>query len=303
MHKKNNMNLNKNIRWRTVPNTNGFYQVSELGQLRMIKKELSTYNIHNITGNIFSIIPFTVKDKNYGDMKLKIPHYQIDTISGKITIAASTLVFSAFHGIMNLDHHEIFHLDGNELNNSVDNLILCEKDSKKRMVKMYYDEKSEMIQLPNNTMKNFQVISVYNLEGYKQDIYINRKICSRILNIPIHIIVSVMEGNKMLAYEGKIFKQGDGPYVIDTSLILDNKIILTNSSSMLNRRLVLQYDANGNLKKVYNNYHEASVQNNFSIQAIKDAIQKKSILNRCIWILEEKETIDSYYKNMELVSA
>jgi hypothetical protein len=57
------------------------------------------------------------------------------------------------------------------------------------------------------------------------------------------------------------------------------------------------------LKKVYNNYHEASVQNNFSIQAIKDAIQKKSVLNRCIWILEEKETIDSYYKNMELVSA
>jgi hypothetical protein len=297
------VNLNKNLRWRTIPNTNGFYQVSEFGQLRMIDKELCTFNIQNITGNIFKVIPYILKEKNYGDIRIKVPYLHLYTVDGKVTYPVSSIVISAFHGIVDLDHNEIYHLDGNELNNSIDNLILCERDSKSRMIKMYYDDKSECIHLPHNTMKNFHIISEYNLEGFKQNVYVNRKICSRILNIPEHFILSVMQGSKMLEYDGKIFKQGDGPYIINTSMIKERKMVISNSSSLLNRRLVLQYKSDGKLKSIYNNYMEAAEHNKISIHEVKDAIQKKMLLKDCMWIVENNTSIHQHYQSICLNNA
>lgn len=276
----------KRIKWKVIPNTSGMYQVSDLGQIRMIKKEYRIFNIKNISDSIYTHVEQAVKIKRYGNFTLKIPYMVFETHLGRTCCPVSSIVYSSFYGIADLSHEEIYHIDGNEMNNSKDNLILCERDTKTDLIKKYYDTKDEIIRVPESLLHNFRFISVYNVEGVKQNIYSSVNQASRALSVPMHIIMSVVDARKMLVYENKIFRRGNGPYIVETALIRDQEIVVSNTSSQLNNRFILQYNSEGRLICVYNNFTEAAVRNNMPPYVIKNAIANSQILEGFLWFIE-----------------
>ncbi len=276
----------KRVKWKVIPNTSGMYQISDLGQIRMIKKEYRIFNIKNISDSIYTHVEQAVKIKRYGNITLKIPYLVFESHLGRMSCPVSSIMYSSFYGIAGLSHEEIYHIDGNEMNNSKDNLIMCERDTKIDSIKKYYDTKDEKIRVPESLMYNFRFVSVYNMEGVKQNIYSSVNQASRALSIPMHIITSVADARKMLVYENKIFRRGNGPYIIDTALIRNEEIVVSNTSSQLNNRFILQYNSEGRLICVYNNFTEAAVRNNISPYLIKNAIANSQILEGCLWFIE-----------------
>ena len=104
----------KNLRWRTLPYTNGFYQISDQGEVRKISKFANTYSIQSICMPKYSVLEFERKQYIYSDTQFECPVIRYRSEFGLEQKAISTLMYEAFHGIYHLTNESIIHLDGNE---------------------------------------------------------------------------------------------------------------------------------------------------------------------------------------------
>lgn len=282
----------KKVRWRTLPYTNGFYQISDQGEVRKISKFANTYSIQSISMPKYSILEFERTEYFYSNTQFECPVLRYRSEFGLEQKAISILMYEAFHGIYHLTNEDIIHLDGNEFNNELKNLILATKSDR-----MHYmlslkrkDAYSYIPIVQSDGSKGYSKtiskvpLSLYNLEGNLIKIFPSIVQASLDLNIDRNQIYKVLYGIKGHDFEGMIYKLGYGPIEIDTHLIKNKKIVIYNSSSSLSNKLVFQYSTTGKLMSVFNNLIEASFKNNLPLENLQSAINNTFTLNNSVWL-------------------
>lgn len=283
------------LKWRTIPYTNGFYQISEYGDVRIVNNNARTFNINTLYSNKYDEVICERKICKYGETEVEVPYLTYKTAHGKVTFPVSSLVYAAFYGIYDLGHENILHIDVNELNNGLDNLILCEKTAKLNYLQQY-KRNALSLSLPEvNTVSGLRSkaristgVSEYSMDGIRQNVFVSIPEASRFTNISIQIINKALS-DKLLHVENRIFKKGIGPAVIDTHLIRHNIIIIPDSPYANNKK-IFQYDLRGKLYCVYNNIFEASTVSKVSIPTLKKCLKSIERYNDFIWLPESKDT-------------
>lgn len=118
--------------WKDIKDFEGLYQVSNLGNVRSLDRDVVTKNgkVRHYKGQIMS---GRIKKGEYQGYIL----YDLFKNNKRVTMRAHKLVAEAFIPNPN-NHTEINHKDGNKQNNHVDNLEWC---SRGENIKHAYDNK------------------------------------------------------------------------------------------------------------------------------------------------------------------
>lgn len=286
--------IKRNVRWRTIPYTYGFYQISEYGDLRKVSKHTKHFNVLTLSTPRYETLSYEKKTIHYNTFDIDIPILKYKTEIGTETKPVASLMYEAFHGIYNIPIDNILHLDGNEFNNELSNLILSPYDDRYRYAKSKAMNQFHHF-LPtviNNgskvytTMKSKIALSEYSSKGILTKVYPGIVQACKELEMDRNQMYKALNGIKELTINGNIYKLGYGPEFIDTHLIQKRKLIVYNTSSSLARRLVLQYANTGKLNYVYNNILEATVYNNVCIEKLKEIIQCNGLYEEYIWMYE-----------------
>lgn len=275
--------VNKKCRWRNVPYTNGYYQVSEQGDVRVVSKKCRMYADGLLTDQKYEAVPVVLKRKNYKRIELLIPAVTLKTEWAVSDTAVSSLIYAAFHGLSNIAPENILHLDANEQNNDIRNLILCDRDEKINFIQKNRDN-ALVFQYPTQTATGFKAysparrslgISEYDLEGKRLAVYLNAAHLSYVRGINIQTIRKVVSGFKFLEFNDRIFKIGFGPAHVDAHLISEKKMVITNHTASNKEKKIFRYDTLGKLNCVYNNLFEAAAFNSIDLNCIKDCMRTK----------------------------
>ena len=282
------------LKWRTIPYTNGFYQISELGDIRTVNNNAKTFNISTLYSNKYDEVACERKIYKYGETEVEIPYLTYKTLHGKVTFPVSSIMYAAFYGIYDLGHENILHTDANELNNSLDNLILCEKTGKVNYIQQY-KRNALNLSLPEvNTVFGSKSktrastgVSEYGINGIRQNVFVSIPETSRMTNINTNIINKAL-CEKLLHIDYRVFKKGIGPAVIVTHLIRNNVVIIPGSP-YINGKKIFQYDLDGKLYCVYNNIFEASVFSEIAIPKLSKCLKNMERHNDYIWISDDKD--------------
>jgi hypothetical protein len=283
--------MRKNIIWRTIPYTKGIYQISSEGVVRKILTSFSNINTYKYKGSLYEDLNYSICEDKIENLSFNYYSVKIKRKNKEEEIAISSLMYEAFHGIIGIKNNEILHLDGNEFNNSLKNLILCKSEHKKEyhfILKSSHYTSINTFSSNNNEMKllkNGRVIcvSVYNNKGELKNIYSDIVETSKKCKVSTDEIKRCLYGIKKLNSTFLIFKLGIGPKKIDTSLIAKSLIVSNNSVGILNLKMVLKYNLKGNLLHVYNNAVEASLQNNINFDMFRKVQKRPTIINNNIW--------------------
>jgi hypothetical protein len=287
--------LNKSARWRNIPYTNGYYQISEHGDLRVVSKKCRLYGIGIVNQEKYEAVPVHLKRRHYRGVDIDIPTVSIKTAGASIELSVSSLMYAAFHGLYNVEPENILHLDCNELNCSIGNLILCEKDDKIHFV-LKNKSNALLFQYPTLTAGGFKAyssarrslgISEYNLEGKRVEVYLNAAHLSKVSGINLQTVKKVVSGFKFLELNKRIFKVGFGPKYIDTHLIAERKMVITNHTASNKEKKVFRYDTKGRLNYVYNNFFEAAAFNSIDPERMKDCMRSQQLCNDFVFLAAE----------------
>lgn len=272
--------------WKTIPLTNGFYQVSDLGDIRTVKRENRHFSLKNLSKQIYTPVSVKKHTKKYNNNSFKVPFVEIEELNYKTTKPLSAIVYSAFHKIGNLSHLEIFHVDGNEFNNSIHNLILCEKKIKLKILQSnnnIISSQNKNLLLPHHIT---QSLSLYNHNGIRIKYFQSINELNNIIDLPTRTIGKILNNMLYFHYNSLIIKRGIGPVVIDTNFLQYNMFNWPKLYKKLWTNLFFQFDKNGFLKEIYNNIFEASISNKISINELYDAALNYKLLSNYYWIIE-----------------
>lgn len=276
--------------WRVVPYSYGLLQVSNLGDVRKANSNAMIFNIKTLNSNKYAELECEDTEISRQDI-MPTKYVKYKTEYGKTLITPlSPLVYAAFHGIFDLDYMEILHKDGNEFNNSIDNLILSNKSSKIQYLNSLEQNRlSAMLPGPKNLppikSKLRPFISEYNLNGMRQNVYTSANEAGKKSGIEVNYIASAINAIKTLQVNNRIFKLGIGPECVDTQLIRTNTIVVSNSSSLHNNRKVFKYTTAGRLSRIYNNLFEAAFHEKIAINRLQQSFKSFSACNNHIWML------------------
>jgi hypothetical protein len=205
----------------------------------------------------------------------------------------STLLYEAFHGIYDLNYYQLIHIDGNELNNEIDNVILSDTANTYDYLRFLRNNPEYFVVKKNNTKtmlsffrKGVINISVYNKDGVRVNVFKSLKEASLNLNIERQLLLKTLKGQKYLHYNDHVYKYGYGPKFIDVHLIFENKIVIESEALSIQNKRLYKYSKEGKLISIYNNMYEASVANKLDVNLLQTVVQKISVLKDAIWILE-----------------
>lgn len=280
------------VKWRTIPYTYGFYQISEQGELRKISKHACNYSILSLSKPRFCPVEYDKKVITYLNNRFEFPVLKYRSEVGAEQKAIATLMYEAFHGIYNLSNDCILHLDGCEYNNKLSNLILSIKTDRYRFALTKKDRSisaSIPVLNPDGTKGYSKCLSkmplsVYNMRGHRVQVFAGLLQACAALGIERHQMVQGINGLRAYVADGLIFKSGLGPDFIDTHLMESNAGIMAASTSALSRKLVFQYSASGKLVRIYNNLKDASVSCSLPVDNLQKAIMQTIKLKECIWM-------------------
>jgi len=114
--------------WKDIPGWEGFYQASDYGQIKSLSRKITLYN----NGTYYTkekIKNQSINRKGYPIVSLNKPEIQK-------TMTVHRLVALTFTPNVN-NKPEINHIDGNKLNNNINNLEWCTaKENSKHAVKL-----------------------------------------------------------------------------------------------------------------------------------------------------------------------
>lgn len=292
--------MRRRLIWRTIPFTNGMYHISNEGEIRKLKDIVKKFSIYSIAKPFFEQTEFALKEQNIDDYIYKSKIVEIYRKGILEVIEISSLMFESFHGIVGITCNEILHLDGNELNNNLENLILCfpsqkkqfliarEKNVKPILANFKNGKGHEIVLIQGNQI----CLSEYNLNGELMMTYPNIVLASKSSNFKLKEINKSLHGLKQLNCIDKIYKLGMGPKKIETSLIRKNEIILYNVSGVISKKMMYQYSETGKLLKIYNNVNEASIQNDIPKELLLQCLRGPYIINGYFWMFQNNELID-----------
>lgn len=290
-NEKSNINM-KNEIWTFIPTTKGFYQISNLGRVRKVIRTLKNYGIHIYSGPIYEIIEPKRIVRNYLNIVHQIPAVRItlhDMVFPKFPV--SELMFLAFHGISNIQVNEIIHLDGNEENNALDNLILA-----KPIFKLQYlalNEISKFQTLEKSESQN-QIafaarVSKYSMNGELQKVFSNLLQVENADGILRRELLQSLTARRILPINDYFYKRGNGPQILDFSIVKEGAISPANFRGKRRFKFILQYSKLGKLVAIFPDIHEASKSTQCLKQHILKSIKTRQIVGHCLWVeLEDK---------------
>jgi len=278
--------------WRVIPGTQGFYHISTQGQLKYLGKQSRKLNLLSKFSESFEQVEVLKLKLKLGRCRLNVPCVKLVRHGLKELVPVSSLMFEAFHGISGLSPKEILHIDGDEFNLELKNLILCVPDDKlkylqklnlinnrEKDVKVSKSELKELFAYPSSIP-----VSKYSIDGLLLKVYENLHVALNAEVLGRTEIQKVLEGIKSLKHQNAIYKFGVGPAVIDTQLITGNTILLNPPKERM-KEFVLKFTYLGELVEIYNNLYEAAYNNHVSISDIKEFITKSKFLNGNFYIL------------------
>jgi hypothetical protein len=130
------MNKLEEIHWKVIPNTNGFFQISSLGDVRKVNIPDISLSVHHLIKIKYLPVERVYSMVKLDEYSILLPEIEYMSVHGVLRKPISVLMFMAFHGISDVNWTEIFHLDGNAKNNSLDNLVLTTKEDKIRYLSL-----------------------------------------------------------------------------------------------------------------------------------------------------------------------
>jgi hypothetical protein len=279
--------------WRTVPFTNGFMQLSIDGRVRKVKNKTAFYGEELINGLIYEEV-FPCKQELFKGINIESPILKFTQNGERVSKYLSVLMFETFHGILNLSYNNIIAANGNFLDVSLSNLLLCCKDDFYTYLQFACLENEKRYIENGKSSKQFLtrfsgMISAYNGSGMLVKHYTsaaqfskeNQYNSSRVRNHLASHKGSILDGKYLLLY-------GHGPSDIDVSLLQRMDRRYFNSTSSFNYQIVRCYNEKGKLEKVYNNIFEASIDANFEFDDFHSKIKKNGSLfqNNKIWMVD-----------------
>ncbi len=301
-NEKLNINM-KNEIWTFIPTTKGFYQISNLGRVRKVIRTLKSYGIHIYSGPIYEIIEPKRIVRNYLNIVHQIPAVRItlhDMMFSKFPV--SELMFLAFHGISNIQVNEIIHLDGNEENNALDNLILA-----KPIFKLQYlalNEISKFQTLEKSESQN-QIafaarVSKYSMNGELQKVFSNLLQVENADGILRRELLQSLTARRILPINDYFYKRGNGPQILGFSIIKEGAISPANFKGKRRFKFILQYSKLGKLVAIFPDIHEASKSTQCLKQHILKSIKTRQIVGHCLWVQLENQLNDYSQLGMSL---
>ncbi len=288
------------IQWRVVPFTNGFIQISTLGDVRRLISQAKLYSIHSLIGEKYEIIPRFMMKVSVGGQSFDVPYCRYQNSERVITRPISVMMYEAFHGIASLSWWEILNVDGNLQNNALNNLILITKEDKC----MYLEARKKIYTkylLPSVDTNGLKCFSNYSnhlcISEYQNDklVKVHRNLNAVCMSSGMnpHLIRRNLSGLSILHVQHRLFKFGYGPFLVDTSYIQKQIIVAPPSeyTSSSKNNFVFMYSLKGKLIRIFNNLSEAATQIRVSEIQLKLAIQSNAMLDNYIFISEKSSVM------------
>ncbi len=295
------MNM-KNEIWTFIPSTNGHYQISNLGRIRKVNYALKNYGIHIYSSFIYEIIEPKLVPRVYLDTIHKVPVVRITLHGMKFQkFPISELMFLSFHGIANIHANEIIHLDGNEENNALDNLILV-----KPIFKLQYLALAEMegLKTTDSTVRKIKFIQVkriskYNRSGELKQVFSSLLQAEKEDGLDRLTLVQSVKARSIQSINDHFYKQGHGPLLLDFSLVLKESVQAANFRAR-SGKFILQYSKAGVLIAIFRDVQQASQSTQCLKQHILKSIKTRQIVGHFLWVELEDRAIDHSKLGMSL---
>lgn len=283
-----------------VPFTNGFIQISSLGDIRKLVTQAKSYSIHSLISEKYEIVTNIFTKLVHNGQIIDVPCCRYQTTERTITRSISVMMFEAFHGISSLSWWEILNVDGNIQNNELANLILITKEDKCLYLEARKKNYTKYL-LPSVDTNGLKCFSNYSnhlcISEYQHDklvkVHRNLRVACMSTGMNLHLIRKNLSGVSILHVQGKLFKYGYGPFLIDTSYILKKIIVAPPSaySASSKNNFVFMYSLKGKLLRIFNNISEAAALIKVSEIQLKLAVQSKSMLENSIFISEKSSVL------------
>lgn len=287
------------IVWYVIPYTKGKYQISNYGDVRRVLQHV--FDRSELKKKGFSF--FTEKVQSYSKqvklfgINFNIPLVVIEQHGTYVQRAINSLMYESILGVRNLNYLNIVHLDGNDFNFNLENLLICTEYENATYKSSCYLRKSKPL-LPCvnkfNNNKDFvhtkfksYCISEYNTEGIRTNLYAGIVDFCRDKAIDRISAVRILK-NIDYSFYGKFYLHGYGPWKIDLSLINNKHIKLEVMLPKYGKKNIIQLDSRGFLKNVYNNLIDASFSNQLPSSEIKRAIIQNKKYEQSYWFKDEK---------------
>lgn len=287
---------NFKFKWRTIPYTNGFYQISIFGDIRKVKEEALYNSFGQSELDIYENVKIEAKPLKTESKLILTPCLRYESIFSNELKSIDSIMYSSFHGIHNLNSYEIIHIDGNEYNNRLENLILSTPQDK-----ITHLERNDIsncignIPIINSEGDKYFVynpssipVSEYDIDGNLIHLFLTHIQVHKLYNLKINELKNVLSAhNQLVCKENRIFKYGIGPIRIDLHLIKYMQIILFKTPSIYSNKLIREYDLFGRLLRVYNNLYEASYKNHIDMHKLKNSLLTNKSCHGKVFSIEE----------------
>jgi hypothetical protein len=290
--------------WTFIPTTNGFYQISHLGRVRKICRHIKRYGIHIYGNSIYEVVEPKVITRNYLELVHKVPAVSITLHGLKFPkMPISELMFLAFHGIANIHANEIIHLDGDEENNELSNLMLTKPVFKLQYL-AFVDEDPTLRNLSKQLLRNqflyLNRISKYNENGELTRVFSNCKEVEKEEGISRLDLLNSMNARSISPINNFYYKRGHGPQLLDFSLVGKGTLKPANFRAKKNGTFILQYSKHGGLMAIYTSLNDASNTSLCSKENILTSIKSRQLITNYLWVQLDDVSDDTKLDRMRL---
>jgi NUMOD4 motif/NUMOD1 domain len=262
--------------WKEIPNTNGYYEVSNLGRIKSIDREIirTDGRIINYKSKILTQSILKMPNKTVGDYVYElICTLRFDKVIK--TVSINRLIYYVFVEPINFDTDRlaILHKNNDKLDNRVENLYTGTLSEKAQQI---YDRKRghKLSSFITKEAKNIGIlnrckyVSQYMMTGQKIALFKSIKAASIKTKISASSIIAACKLKTMVSAGGYLWQYGNGDLVIDVSYY--NKFIEKSKSKTT--KAITQFTIEGKIVKSYDSI----------TQAAKNSGIKASNISNCI---------------------
>lgn len=272
----------KKEKWVFVPGDTRFLQLSTWGNLRKLHKSMRHYGIHVYQQQKFNEVKIEFVERKIEQHVIRVPSVRLLLENEPPQICSiAVLMFRCFYGVANLHSNEIVHLDGNELNNNLENLLLVKPSIKFQYMQCFLKAQHlQEVTLIRNQLLS-QKISKYNLDGRLQQVYQNLKQVVDSEKISKKELLLSKQLGYLRPINDYVYLPGDGPELVcfEKKYAHQYTYQLEELSSLL-----FQYSPSGELIQVFKNIEHACLETGFQASKILQSIRFRKMDDDYLWV-------------------